>query len=99
MDKKNTPVTTLRDGSLKASIWRNDSEKGSFHSCTLSRVYKDEKSGELRDSNSFSGKDMMRVSELARRGHNTIVKLNRELTQARARDGNAPAPDQGRARS
>ena len=98
MEKNDGPVTTLRDGSLKAAIWRNDSEKGQFHNCTLSRVYKDDRSGELRDSSSFSGKDMMRVSELSRRAHNTIVKLNRDLNKDRDRQGNAPAQNRERDR-
>ncbi|MGD1926007.1 MAG: hypothetical protein ACFB03_17730 [Paracoccaceae bacterium] len=90
MEKNDGPVTTLRDRSLKASIWRNQSDKGEFYSCTLSRVYEDRKTGELRDSTSFSGKELMRVSELSRRAHNTILKLDRERDRRGAKGDVAP---------
>ncbi|MEL6646284.1 MAG: hypothetical protein AAFQ05_01045 [Pseudomonadota bacterium] len=68
--KKSTsrPVETLREGSLKAAIWRNDSEKGPFHSVTLARTYTD-KDGNPRDSSSFRATDMLSLSELTRRAH------------------------------
>ena len=35
------PVETLRDGNLKATIWRNFGENGTFYSVEISRTYKD----------------------------------------------------------
>ena len=83
MEKNDGPARTLRDGRLKATIWRNEGEKGPYHSCTISRLYEDKKSGELRDTLSFSGKDMMRVSELARRNHNEIIRLDHDARRGR----------------
>lgn len=56
-------LLTLRDGAIKASIWRNASEKGAFYSVEFSRTYK---SGEVfQDSGSFGGSDLLKISRLA----------------------------------
>lgn len=60
---KNKPLQTLRDGAIKASIWQNASEKGPFYSVEFSRTYK---TGEVfKDSGSFSGSDLLKISRLA----------------------------------
>jgi hypothetical protein len=43
------PTHTLRCGSIKATIWQNDSEKGPFFATTFSRPFKDQ-SGAWRSS-------------------------------------------------
>lgn len=43
----NPPVETLRDGALKASIFRNEGDNGPFFNTIFSKTYKDEL-GELR---------------------------------------------------
>ncbi len=81
---KTRPVENLREGPLKAAIWRNESEKGAYHSVTLARTYKD-KNGEPRDTNSFRAKDMLGVSELARRAHHHSHDLDREAFKEQRR--------------
>jgi|GEM_PF-666959 len=71
------PRDVLRDGNLKASIWRNDGEKGPFYSTRLTRTYKDQQ-GELRDTHSFVGTELLRVSELARKAYDLTQALRRE---------------------
>jgi len=71
------PIETLRDGRLKAAIWQNESDKGSYYTVSLAKVYED-REGKLRETNSFSAGEMLRVSELAREAHNVIRDLNRE---------------------
>ncbi len=68
---------TLRDGMLKASIFRNEHENGAFFNTTFSKLYKDSE-GELRETHSFSSDDLLRVGELAREAHNRIRELRRE---------------------
>ncbi|MDH4371683.1 MAG: hypothetical protein OEV99_17865 [Nitrospira sp.] len=36
------PATTLRCGNIKATIWKNVSEKGPFFATTFSRPFKDQ---------------------------------------------------------
>ena len=64
----NTPETTLRDGNLKATIWKNVGEKGAFYTVSLTRTYKDE-GGDYHDSNSFSGSELLRIAHLAKRAY------------------------------
>ena len=81
----NRPVETLRDGRLKASIWRNEGERGAFFSTTFSRAYKDQ-DGEYRDTQSFGQDDLLRLSELASEAHRTTNALSREAFKDRRSD-------------
>ncbi|MCB9871507.1 MAG: hypothetical protein H6837_16745 [Planctomycetes bacterium] len=79
----NKPTETLRDGSLKATIWKNDGEKGPFFSVSLTRIYTDA-AGNYHDSDSFSGSELLRIAHLASRAYDRIA----DLRQAEA---NSPA--------
>jgi len=57
------PVETLRDGNLKATIWRNFGENGTFYSVEISRTYKD--GDDYKTAHSFSGAELLKVSRLA----------------------------------
>lgn len=85
------PEATLRDGNLKAVIWRNAGERRDYFATTFTRSYRAE-DGTLRDTNSFVGADLLRLSELARGAY--------EHTTARRRDAFADrrkaTPDKGR---
>ena len=63
-----------RDGLIKATIWANAGEKGTFHSVDLSRSYKDSK-GDWQESTSFSGVELLKVSRLAERAYDEVAKL------------------------
>lgn len=76
------PEATLRDAHLKASIWRNEGEKGSYYTTTLARTYKDN-DGNPKDTHSFSKNDLLKASELARSAYNRINELQREQSQSR----------------
>jgi hypothetical protein len=76
--ERNTPRDVLRDGNLKASIWRNESEKGPFYSAKLARTYTDQ-AGEPRDAYSFAGNELLRVSELARKAYERTQELRHEF--------------------
>ncbi len=65
------PLETLRDGSVKATIWRNDSDKGGFYSVRLTRTWKDEQ-GQYHDSDSFSGSELLRIARLANIAYDAI---------------------------
>ena len=58
------PATTLRCGNIKASIWQNVSEKGSFFSTTFSRPFKDQ-SGAWRNGTSFGLNDLEALMNVA----------------------------------
>ena len=79
----NRPEDTLRDGSLKATIWRNEGENGEYYSTTIARTWQDE-DGNYRDSHSFSGSELLRVSELARGAYARTNELKQEQQQDQA---------------
>ncbi|MEM8985430.1 MAG: hypothetical protein AAGC95_01795 [Pseudomonadota bacterium] len=79
------PADTLRDGALKATIWENHGENGSYFTTTLARTYED-KNGKLRDTHSFGGTDLLRVAELARSAYGRSNELRRELNQSQDRN-------------
>ncbi|MEL7030206.1 MAG: hypothetical protein AAGL49_13605, partial [Pseudomonadota bacterium] len=67
---------------LKASIWRNEGENGPYYSTTLARSYKDAE-GKYHDTQSFSGSELLRVSELSRQAYTRSNELWREQNQSR----------------
>ena len=76
----NRPLDTLRDGNIKATIWGNEGEKGIFPSTQLAKTYTD-RDGNLQDTHSFSGTDLLRVAEMARTAYHRENELRRELQQ------------------
>lgn len=79
----NKPAATLRDGAIKATIWKNFGEKGNFYTVDISRTYQDE-DGNYHDSHSFSGTEPLQVSRLALKAYD----LAAELRQQDAREPN-----------
>lgn len=73
---KQRPVETLRDGALKASIWRNESENGAFFAVTFARTYRNG-DGDLNDTESFSGSQLLRLARLADKAYDRTSKLIR----------------------
>ena len=65
------PADTIRDGALKATIWKNESEKGSFYSVNFTRTYKD-KEDKLQDGDSFTGAELLRLSHLAAKAYDRV---------------------------
>ena len=76
-EEKQRPAETLREGPLKATIWRNESENDPYHSVTVPRTYKDRESN-LKDTHSIRGKDLRGLSDLARRTHQDVSQRERE---------------------
>ena len=60
----NRSATTLRCGKIKATIWRNVSEKGPFFSTTFSRTFKDQ-SGAWRNGTSFGFNELEALMNVA----------------------------------
>lgn len=94
---QNRPADTLRDGSLKATIWRNEGEKGAYHTVNLSRTYKDDQ-GNYHDTGSFRAQDMLGLSELSRQAHYRANDLNREAFKEQRRSEPEPTRAADRAR-
>ena len=79
------PADVLRDGALKATIWENHGEKGTYFTTTLAKTYED-RNGKPRDTHSFSGNDLLRVAELARSAYTRSNELRRDLKQQQSQE-------------
>ena len=75
--ENNGPADVLRDGNIKATIWKNERENGPSFSTVFARTWQDEEGG-YRDSHSFSGTELLRVSELARGAYTRTIELRQE---------------------
>lgn len=70
----NKPAATIRDGAIKATIWKNKGEKGDFHSIRFTRTWKDDK-GNYQDSDNFTGAELLRVAYLATKAYEHLASL------------------------
>ena len=68
----NKPALTIRDGGIKAAIWKNQSKNGVFYSVTFSRAFKDA-DGAYHDADSFSGTQLLQVAKLCERAYAYIT--------------------------
>ena len=66
------PIDTIRDGNLKATIWKRFGDNGNFYTVEFSRSDKDEQ-GEYHDSHSFSGAEPLRRARLANIAYDEIL--------------------------
>ena len=72
MEKNNKPETTIRVGNgVKATVWKNETEKAVFYSVTISRTYK--RDDNFQDSSSFNRDDLLFVAKAAERAHNYLL--------------------------
>ena len=65
--EKQKPVHKLRFGRNQAAIWENVSKNGRFFNVTFSRSYSS--NGEIKDTSSFGGEDLLAVAKLADVAH------------------------------
>ena len=76
------PIDTIRDGSVKASIWRNEGQNGPFYSVTYGRTYTGE-NDKPKDAHDFSGGDILKQQRLAGKAYDRIQEL-READRAQS---------------
>ncbi|WP_125133738.1 hypothetical protein [Falsiruegeria mediterranea] len=70
----NEPFATITDGLIKAKIWKTSGPKGNFYSVDITRSFRDP-SGQWKKAHSFSGAELLRVSNLAQRAYNMILEF------------------------
>ena len=70
--KSNRPVHEIRMGRIRAAIWENETQNGTRHNVTLSRLYKDD-DDEWKDSTSFGRDDLPLVAKVADKNTKTVI--------------------------
>ncbi len=69
-DTKVGPVQEIRLGRIRAAIWENETQNGTRHNVTVSRLYKD--GDNWKDSSSFGRDDLPLVAKVLDRCHSWI---------------------------
>lgn len=65
MSTNNSPIHDIRVGhGIKATIWANEGDRGTWHNVTISRTFQDSE-GRLRDTNSFTKEQLPFVEKAA----------------------------------
>lgn len=72
----NKPIHELRWGRIRAAIWENDTQNGTRHNVTLSRLYKD--GDQWKDSTSFGRDDLLVVAKVAEAACDWIYQQGQE---------------------
>jgi hypothetical protein len=68
-------------GRVRAAIWENETQNGTRHNVTISRLYKD--GDEWRDSTSFGRDDLPLVEKVAALAHAWIYGTGRSANENR----------------
>lgn len=76
----NKPVESIRYRNLKAAIWKNEGQSGSFYSVTFTRSYRDDQD-QWHDVTSFNGGDLPLLAKLANDCHSYITREERKTGQ------------------
>ncbi|KGB27082.1 hypothetical protein HPDFL43_00007520 [Hoeflea phototrophica DFL-43] len=75
----NAPVERFNDGAVKASIFRNVSKEGRpFYNVTFARIYTDPQTGQIAETQSFSGTDILKVRRLADQAYHAVDRLRKQ---------------------
>ena len=83
--KSNRPVHEIRMGRIRAAIWENETQNGTRHNVTLSRLYKD--GDDWKDSTSFGRDDLPLLAKVADRAHTWIFQAAAKASDAEGDNG------------
>ena len=67
---KARPVHEVRLGRIKAAIWENETQNGTRHNVTISRLYR--VNNDWKDSTSFGRDDLPLVAKVVDQAHDWI---------------------------
>ena len=85
---KTKPTQEVRLGSIKAAIWKNETETGIRYNVTFRRLYREEDRWKVSDS--FGRDDLLLLRKVADQAHSWILARNQEQ-QAASRPGEVQA--------
>jgi hypothetical protein len=71
-EEKQKPAHEIRMGRIKATIWENETENGTRHNVTISRLYKD--GDQWKQTTSFGREDLPLVAKVADLAHTWIYE-------------------------
>jgi hypothetical protein len=77
---KTKPIQEVRLGSIKAAIWKNETETGIRYNVTFRRLYREEDRWKVSDS--FGRDDLLLLRKVADKAHSWILARNQEQQAA-----------------
>ena len=77
---KTKPIHEVRLGSIKAAVWRNETESGVRYNVTFSRLYKD--GDNWQSTESFGRDDLLLLAKVADQTHSWICAQTQETESA-----------------
>ena len=80
LKNKTRPTHEVRLGSIKAAVWRNDTETGVRYNVTFSRLYKE--GDQWKSTESFGRDDLLLLGKVADQTHSWILAQNPESDSA-----------------
>ncbi len=75
------PHKNLKLGYIRAAIWKNSNEAGTFYGVTFERVYKAE-DGSWKSAYSYGREDLLNLAKLADTAHTEVTALVQADRQA-----------------
>ncbi len=84
------PQHEIRLGSVKAAIWRNESEAGARFNVKLSRIYKDGETWKSTDS--FGRDDLLLVAKVTDQAHSWIHQQEQWASESKKSAEAAKSP-------
>jgi hypothetical protein len=79
-EQKRKPVKEVRIGSVKAAVWKNDTEHGPRYNVTFDRLYRD--GDEWKTSSSFGRDDLLVLAKVSDQAHTWIVETEMAADQS-----------------
>jgi hypothetical protein len=79
-EAKAKPVHEIRLGRVKAAIWANETDNGTRHNVTITRLYKDD-DNQWQTSNSFGRDELALVAKVADMAHTWIFQTGQSNGQ------------------
>ena len=73
---KTKPIHEVRIGSIRAAVWKNETETGVRYNTTFSRLYKNGE--QWASTESFSRDDLLLLAKVADQTHSWICTQNME---------------------
>ena len=78
----NRPVATFKQGGIKVAVFPNQTQNGTMYNTTIRNSYKDDASGEWKETSSFSPTDLAVLAQLSSQAFQKITELK---SQSRGR--------------
>lgn len=79
--ERQRPAHEVRLGRVKGAIWANATDQGVRYGVSLTRLYKDDQSGEWRNSTSFGRDDLLLVAQVCQMALVWIYQESQEAQQ------------------